>query len=372
MSPSQQPQERIAVGILGATGTVGQRFITLLANHPYFYIKSIGASERSAGKPYRQATISSWKQTVAAPEEIASMIVTTCEPKHFTGCKIIFSGLDSDVAGKIETDFIQADFVVLSNAKNHRMDPMVPLIVPLVNTDHMDMIPHQRSARGLRKGFLITNANCSVTGLAVPLKALQDKFGTLSKVIVTTMQAISGAGYPGVPSLDIFDNVVPYISGEEEKMEAEALKILGNVSLAAGSGQNASFVDKTGMRVSASCNRVAVIDGHTESVSIEFERKPAPSVDEIIKCLEEYTCDAQKVGAPSAPKRAVIVRKENDRPQPRLDRDAEGGYAVSVGRVRECNVFDVKFTVLSHNTILGAAGSAILNAEVAVAKGLIA
>jgi aspartate-semialdehyde dehydrogenase len=361
---AQQVQERIPVGILGATGMVGQRFITLLASHPYFYVAAVGASPRSAGKTYSDATANSWKQTTPPNNEVASLIVQTCDPANFTSCRLVFSGLDSDVAGDVETAFLKANIPVLSNAKNHRMAPDVPLIVPLVNTQHFDQIPAQRASNNLSKGFLITNANCSTTGLVVALKPLVDKFGPLSKVIVTTMQAVSGAGYPGVASLDILDNVVPYISGEEDKMESEAAKILGDF-------KDGQFVFKEGMKVSATCNRVPVIDGHTECVNVEFARRPAPSVEEVIKALEEYKCEAQVLGVPSAPAQAIVVSRLPNRPQPRLDRDTGRGNAVTVGRVRECNIFDIKFTLLSHNTILGAAGSAIMNAEVAVARGLI-
>ncbi|KAJ3048773.1 hypothetical protein HK097_010227 [Rhizophlyctis rosea] len=362
----QQPKEKIPVGILGATGTVGQRFIQLLDSHPYFVVAAVGASERSAGKLYSDAASRSWKQITTIPAAVGSLTVQKCAPENFTSCRVIFSGLDSDVAGEIETAFLKAEFAVFSNAKNHRMDPVVPLMVPLVNAHHLDIIPHQRSLHNLQKGFLVTNANCSTTGLVVPLKALQDAFGPLSRVIVTTMQAISGAGYPGVPSLDILGNIVPYISGEEEKLEIEAAKILGGLSTNA-----TAFVEAPDMKVSASCNRVPVIDGHTESVFVEFKNRPAPSIEQVTEVLKSYVSEAQKIGAPTAPEHVIEVATLPDRPQPRLDINAGNGNAVVVGRVRECNIFDVKFTLLSHNTILGAAGSSILNAEVAVAKGLI-
>ncbi|KAI9098152.1 semialdehyde dehydrogenase [Phlyctochytrium arcticum] len=357
---------RIPVGILGATGTVGQRFIQLLDGHPYFVVKAVGASPRSAGKSYKDAAVRSWKQSTVIPPAVASLTVQLCEPANFAGCRLVFSGLDSDVAGDVETAFLKADFAVFSNAKNYRMDPIVPLIVPLVNTSHFDIIPHQRKHHNLTKGFLITNANCSTTGLVVPLKALQDAFGPLSRVVVTTMQAISGAGYPGVPSLDILGNVVPYISGEEEKIEIECAKILGGVN-----ADQSAFTEQPGLKVSASCNRVPVIDGHMESVMVEFANRPAPSIEQITAALASYTSDAQKLGAPSAPDHAIIVMSEPDRPQPRMDLMLGKGNSVSVGRVRPCSIFDVKFSLLSHNTILGAAGSSIMNAEVAVARGLL-
>lgn len=357
----------IKIGILGATGTVGQRFIQLLEDHPMFVIEALGASSRSAGKRYEDASALSWKQTTSIPSRVADLVVLECKPELFKECKVIFSGLDADVAGEIELDFLKAGFAVFTNAKNFRMHPNVPLIVPTVNADHLDLIRSQASAFNLEtgnKGFIVANANCSTTGLVIPLKALQDKFGPLSKIVVTTMQAISGGGYPGVPSLDILGNVVPYISGEEHKIETEVEKILGEYS-------DAKIVNLKETKVSASCNRVPVIDGHTESVFVEFKNKPSPSPKDIIECLQSYRCEANKLNAPSAPENPIVYLKQDNRPQPRMDIDVGKGYTVTVGRVRECNIFDIKFTVLSHNTIMGAAGSSILNAEIAVKKGLI-
>ncbi|KAJ3009969.1 hypothetical protein HKX48_007650 [Thoreauomyces humboldtii] len=364
--PSASTGNRIPVGILGATGTVGQRFIQLLDAHPIFYIAAVGASPRSAGKPYREAAARSWKQSTPIPAEIACLVVQTCDPQHFSSCQVVFSGLDSDVAGDIELAFLRNEFAVFSNARNHRMDPLVPLVVPLVNPHHLAIIPHQRSVHGLTRGFLVTNANCATTGLVVALKALQDAFGPLSRVAVTTMQAISGAGYPGVASLDILGNVVPYISGEEDKLETECAKILGGLDQA-----NASFVAPAGLRVSASCFRVPVVDGHMESVMVEFVERPPPAPEKVVAALRAYTSQAQTLRAPTAPPHPVVVRDEPDRPQPRMDIMEGNGNAVVVGRVRSCNILDVKFTLLSHNTILGAAGSSILNAEIAVAQGYI-
>lgn len=381
MAPSKK------VGILGATGTVGQRFILLLADHPVFTIHALGASSRSAGKPYSEAV--KWKQSRPIPSNVESMIVKPCVPEEFKDCDVVFSGLDSDVAGDIgkssfhcqrrirlcssetyccfylEMEFLKSDLVVFSNAKNYRREPTVPLIVPTVNTSHFDLVPHQRSVYGLSKGFLITNANCSTTGLVVPLKALQDAFGPMSHIIVHTQQAISGAGYPGVPSLDILDNIVPYISGEEEKMEWETCKILGD-------SDGKQFLPLQQTVVSATCTRVPVLDGHLESVSVKFaDRDAVPTVEQVYEVLEKYTSEAQRLGCHSAPEKAIVVNRAADRPQPRLDRELHKGQAVTVGRVRPCPVFDIKFTLLVHNTVLGAAGSSVLNAEVAVAKGLI-
>lgn len=264
-----------------------------------------------------------------------------------------------------ERDFCAADLVIFSNARNYRRDPVTPLMVPLVNTSHFSIIPHQRAVCSRKRGFLVTNANCSTTGIVVPLKALQDRFGPITHVTATTLQAISGGGYPGVPSMDVLDNVVPFISGEEEKIEWETGKILGSVN-AASTG-----FDLLQTKVSAQCNRVSVLDGHTACVSVKFAQQPPPSVDQIKDALRTYRCEAQDIGCPSAPEHAIVVFDEPDRPQPRLDRDLSGGYATSVGRVREDSVLDIKFVCLCHNTVIGAAGSSILNAEVAVKKGLI-
>ncbi|KAI9501594.1 aspartate-semialdehyde dehydrogenase [Coemansia spiralis] len=363
MSATSSSDRILNAGVLGATGTVGQRFIVLLSQNPMFRVHSLGASERSAGRPYRQAT--KWKMSDLMPEEVRDVVVKSCDPAHFAGCDVIFSGLDASVAGDIEKAFMESDFAVFSNAKNYRMVPNVPLCVPVVNTDHYSLIAAQRAEYGLKKGFIVTNSNCSTSGLVVPLKALQDKFGPLKRVIVTTLQAISGAGYPGVASLDILDNIVPLISGEEPKMEAEVLKILGGVN--DGATACAPLAD---LRVSATCNRVPVVDGHTECVSLEFAGTPPP-IEEIKQCLREYTCEAQELGCYSAPKQVITVTEEEDRPQPRLDRNAGEGMSVTVGRIRECPVFHVKFTLLVHNTVLGAAGASILNAEYAAKKRLI-
>ena len=360
------PREPIKVGILGATGTVGQRFIELLATHPYFEIYALGASARSAGKEYGQIT--KWKLSTQIPEKVRKMIVQPCVPGPFNECGVVFSGLDHDVAGEIEDAFRCSELIVFSNAKNYRRDPMVPLMVPLVNPDHLEVVRHQQQQLTLHKGYLVCNANCSTTAVVVPLKALEDKFGPLKTVMVTTMQAISGAGYPGVSSLDILDNVVPYIGGEEEKIEWETAKILGGVT-----------ADKSGfdlhasnpLTISANCNRVPVIDGHLACVSVKFASDKTPSVDEVRSAFADFTTEAQALKCPSAPAQAIVLHDAPDRPQPRLDRDLYNGACVSVGRVRECNVLDVKFVCLLDNVRLGAATSSVMNAEIAVEKGYI-
>ncbi|KAI9141361.1 hypothetical protein BKA69DRAFT_1028611 [Paraphysoderma sedebokerense] len=366
MSPPES-RKPLKVGILGCTGTVGQRFITLLKSHPYFVVHTIGASERSAGKKYNDAV--NWKMNVDCPDNVKQMIVEKCEPAvgNWKECDLVFSGLDSSVAGVVESAFLKANIPVFSNAKNHRTSPTVPLVVPLVNPSHLSIIPHQRSTNSTSRGFIVTNSNCSTTGLVVVLKALTQKFGAIDKCLVQTMQAISGAGYPGIPSLDIFDNVVPFIDGEEDKIHTEPLKILGELD----NSVNATCIKNTSMKISASVNRVPVLDGHTLAISLSFASKTKPSMNEVRKCLEEYVPEWDVLSCPSAPEKAIHVFDENakDRPQPRLDRERGKGMTVSVGRVRDCNVLDVKMVVLSHNTVLGAAGSSILNAEIAVAKG---
>lgn len=260
---------------------------------------------------------------------------------------------------------------MFSNAKNHRRNPVIPLVVPLVNTSHLSIIPYQQSLLNPRptRGFIVTNANCAATGAVLPLNALEHAFGPLDSVLITTMQAISGAGYPGVPSLDIFDNIVPYIGGgEEDKLEWEIKKILGGIS---HDGKSFNLREPAPLKISAACNRVPVLEGHTECISVRFARRPPPTVEQVLDALKWYTCEAQALGCPSAPREAIVVHEEQDRPQPRLDRDYQDGAGVSVGRVRQCPVLDIKFVLLANNVAIGAATSSIINAEVAVEKGYI-
>ena len=266
-------------------------------------------------------------------------------------------------------EFVKANIPVFSNAKNYRRHPEVPLVVPTVNLSHLDLIPYQRKQWGLQKGFLVCNSYCSVIGVVIPFAALQAKFGPVEDVEVFTEQAVSGAGYPGVSSMDIFDNVIPYISGEEDKLETEAQKILGSIN-----ENGTGFDEQSGLTVGATCTRVGVTDGHMAFVSLRFVKRPPPSAEQVKEALREYVAEAQKLGCHSAPEQAIVVFEEPDRPQPRLDRDISGGYAVSVGRVREGakgGHFDIRFAALSHNTVIGAAGSSILNAEAAIIKGFI-
>ncbi|WWC89413.1 aspartate-semialdehyde dehydrogenase [Kwoniella dendrophila CBS 6074] len=372
---SASDKKQIKVGILGATGTVGQRFIQLLSNHPYFVIHALGASERSAGQQYGKVT--KWKLNTPIPENIKTKIVQDCKPdaEGFKDCGVVFSGLDQSVAGEIEEAFRKAELIIYSNAKNYRRDPLCPLIVPLVNPSHLSIIPHQKKTLGLEKGYIVTNANCSTTGLVVPLHALEKAFGPLETVMVTTLQAISGSGYPGVSSLDILDNVVPYIGGEEEKIEWETNKILGGFKDESSPTDFDLHINEDkklkAINVSATTTRVPVIDGHTGIVSVKFSTSTSPSIEEIEKAFRDFKCEAQELNVPSAPPQAIVLHEAQDRPQPRLDRDLHNGACVSVGRVRKCNVLDVKFVCLIDNVRLGAATSSIMNAEIAVEKGLI-
>ncbi|WFC99127.1 aspartate-semialdehyde dehydrogenase [Malassezia yamatoensis] len=363
-------QGRVKVGVLGATGTVGQRFITQLSDHPEFELVALGASASSAGNSYKDAVAGRWKQMQPIPQNVRDMPVQACEPEHFKECSVVFSGLDSGPAGAIEEAFRAAELRVFSNAKNYRQDPLCPLVVPLVNPDHFSILSHQRSQMQppLRKGFIVTNANCATTGIVVAFKALEQAFGPLETIMVSTMQAISGAGYPGVSSLDILNNVVPYISGEEEKVEWETAKILGGLK-----ENNTAFDlhENSPLTISAHCNRVPVIDGHSASISLRFAKRPAPSPEQVKKVFEEYTCEAQELGCPSAPKQAITVHDEPDRPQPRLDCDWQNGAGMNVGRIRKCPVLDIKFTSLVNNVMLGAATSSVMNAEIALRKGLL-
>jgi len=345
------------VAILGATGAVGQRFIQLLQGHPWFQIEVLAASERSAGKKYKDAC--NWLLKSNLPREIAEMPVvhTDVESVEKSGnVDFIFSALPGGLAGPVESEFA-ALYPVFSKASAHRMDNDVPLIVPEVNPDHAALIPIQRRLRGW-KGFISTDPNCSTIQLAITLKPLM-QFG-LKQVVVSTMQALSGAGYPGVPSLDIIDNVVPFISGEEEKMECEPLKILGAF--------DGNRICPAGFVLSSSCHRVNVSDGHLESVFVKLDSEP--TVQEVEEAFSQFKGEPQKLKLPSAPEHPIVVREEPNRPQPRYDRDASKGMSVVVGRIRKDPIMTMKYLCLGHNTIRGAAGAGILSAELMVAKGI--
>ncbi|GMM37715.1 aspartate-semialdehyde dehydrogenase [Saccharomycopsis crataegensis] len=358
-------------GVLGATGSVGQRFILLLANHPDFELFRLGASSRSAGKKYKDAV--TWKQTDLLPENAEDIIITECTYEAFKECDIVFSGLDSDVAGDIEKELFTNGLAVVSNAKNYRREADVPLVVPIVNTDHIDIVENRVKAavaKGEKKpGYIICISNCSTAGLVAPLKPLVEKFGPIEYVTAATLQAISGAGFsPGTPGIDVLDNIIPYISGEEEKIEWETKKILANVNKL---GDGFDLLTENDIKVSAQCTRVPVSDGHTECISLKFKNRPAPSVEQVKQALRDYVCDAYKTGCHSAPKNSIVVLEEDDRPQPRLDRNRGNGYSVTVGRIREDPIFDIKMVSLSHNTVIGAAGAGILIGEYLVAKNLL-
>jgi aspartate-semialdehyde dehydrogenase len=349
------------IGILGATGMVGQRFIQLLENHPWFQVTWLAASDRSSGKRYDEAV--RWKLDTPIPASVAKLPVSPATPEQNPDGvpEIIFAALDTDIARELEPKFAAAGCSVISNSSAFRMQADVPLVIPEVNADHLVLIPLQNwngaSKSGQKRGYIVTNPNCSAIGLVMALKPLAERFG-LRSVFVSTMQAVSGAGYPGVPSLDILGNVVPFIKNEEEKLEAETRRLLGKL-------QN-SQVTMLDAKVSAHCNRVAVEDGHTESVSIELVRKP--SREEILAAWREFQ-PLKGQNLPSAPEQPVEFNPAEDRPQPRLDRMRGRGMTATVGRLRPCSLLDWKFTVLSHNTIRGAAGAALLNAELLASQG---
>ena len=343
----------IEVGVLGATGMVGQQFISRLAAHPWFNVTWLAASERSEGKAYGEAA--PWRLAAPMPGFLGGKTVEACTPGR--GPRVVFSALDAKAADVLEAEFAAAGHTVLSNARTFRMDPLVPLLIPEVNAEHLSLLAEQRSTKGWR-GAVVTNPNCATVVLAMALAPLR-QYG-ITRVSVTTMQAVSGAGYPGVPSLDILGNIVPFIGGgEEEKIESETLKILGE------DGGRA----RLGAIISAQVNRVAVIDGHCMTVAVELSARPAPEA--VAQAMREFSGKPQALGLPSAPNPAIVVMAETNRPQPRLDADLGNGMAVSVGRIRPCPVLTHKFVALGHNTIRGAAGASVLNAELMREEGLL-
>mgnify|MGYP001350236679 CR=1 FL=1 len=348
--------QRIDVAVLGATGSVGQRFVQLLDGHPWFRVAELVGSERSAGKPYAEAC--DWRISAAPPDVAARIVVQHhSEPIRST---IVFSALPGGIAGEVETALAGAGKRVFTNARDNRMVADVPLMIPEVNADHASAIRFQQERRGWRDGYIVANPNCSTIHLVLALKPIYDAFG-IEQAMVTTLQAASGAGYPGVSSMDLIDNIVPYIGGEEEKIEAETRKLLG-------SWTGDAFRDAP-VAVCAQCTRVPVRDGHTETVSLKLGRQATP--EEVAAALAAFRARPQELELPSAPTQPVIVREQPERPQPVLDRDVARGMASVVGRVRACPVFDVKFVVLGHNTIRGAAGASILNAELLYREGLL-
>lgn len=347
---------RVRVGILGATGMVGQRFVQLLANHPDFEVTALAASDRSQGKPYGEAC--TWRLVGDMPAYVKSMVVRPPQPP--LECDIVLSSLPSDIARGAEEHFAREGYPVISNASSFRMDDDVPLLIPEINSGHLDVLERQRKQRGFNSGYIVTNPNCSTIIMALALAPLHSRFG-IESVIATTLQAVSGAGYPGVPSLDMVDNVLPFIDGEEIKMERETRKILGRLGHIAF--EDAAFA------VSAQCHRVNVSDGHMVAVRVKLSKHAA--IEDVRDALSSYRSVPQELRLHSAPEHPVIVREESDRPQPRMDRDAGRGMSVTVGRLFPDSVLDYRFVVLGHNTIRGAAGAAILNAELLQARGLL-
>ena len=347
--------DRIPVSILGATGTVGQKFVKLLDGHPWFEIVAIAASEQSAGKPYGEVV--RWRETTPIPESVARLVVQQSEPQ-LPG-RIVFSALDADIAGPLEQAFAQCGAFVVTNTRTHRMAADVPLLVPEVNPDHLSLLERQQKERGW-KGGIVANPNCSTAGLVMALAPLHAAF-RLEKLFVATMQASSGAGYPGVPSLDLLGNVIPFIGGEEEKIEAETCKILGDLA--------GSAVESAAIAVSAHTSRVAVVDGHTEVVSAGFARRVTPA--EALEAYRTFETPAAVANLPSTPARPIEVDSRPDRPQPRLDVDRGTGMSVTIGRIRPCPLLDIRLVLLSHNTVRGAAGAAIQNAELLVGEGYV-
>ena len=345
---------KIEVGVLGATGTVGQEVVAQLADHPWFTVSWIAASERSARKRYRDAT--PWRLPAPRPDRVAEMVVDTVTPGRAP--QLVFSGLDASVAGEVETAFAEAGHIVVSNARNHRMDPFVPLVIPEINADHLQLLTRQAASKGW-SGRIVTNPNCSTVVLAMAVAPLR-QFG-LRQIIVSTLQAVSGGGYPGVASLDILGNVVPVVPGEEAKMEREAKKVLGRVT--------DEGVEAHPVTVSASTTRVPVINGHTEIVTVSLESDPGPEA--LVAAIRGFSGRPQEQELPSAPPRPVLYLDEADRPQPRLDADRDNGMTVCVGRLRACPVLDYKFVALGHNTVRGAAGAAVLNAELLKVDGVL-
>jgi len=352
---------KLRVGVLGATGMVGQKYIALLEKHPWFDVSYLAASERSAGKSYKEAVANRWHMDKDIPANVRDLMVENARDiKKGEDCDFVFSALDSKTAKELEEKYAEVGIPVVSNASAHRHTDDVPMIIPEINPDHADIIPIQQKNRGWEKGFIVVKPNCSVQSYMAPLHALLQEGYNVEELIITTLQAVSGAGHPGVSSWDVIDNMIPYISGEEKKSELEPLKIWGKI----GDGKF-EYAEKP--KVSAHCNRIAVLDGHTACVSVKFDKKPEK--DEIIRIWRAFTAEPQRLRLPTAPEKPIIYRDEPNRPQPRLDRDVDKGMAVTCGRLRECNVFDWRFVGLSHNTVRGAAGGGILNAELLKAKG---
>ncbi len=360
--------KKFKVGILGATGMVGQNYIRLLENHPWFDVVYVAASANSAGTSYEDSVKGRWQMATAIPKNVAKLKVEDVSniEKASKVCDFVFSAFempDKKLIKETEEAYAKVGIPVVSNASANRGTPDVPMLIPEINADHVEVIKVQQKNHNWKKGFIVVKPNCSLQSYLTPIFALHQAGYKVKKIIITTMQAVSGAGYPGVPSLDMIDNVVPYISGEEEKTEQEPLKILGSI-------ENGKIENYKDLSVSATCTRVPVTDGHTASVNILFKDKK-PTKEEILKIWNNFKSIPQKLKLPSAPEKPIIYKEEENRPQPKKDRDNDKGMAVTVGRLRDCNIFDYKFVALSHNTVRGAAGGGILNAELLVKKGYI-
>lgn len=359
--------KKIKVGVIGATGMIGQNYLRLLSYHPWFDVVFLAASPNSAGKKYADAVAGRWHMTGVIPDEYKNIVVEDASnvSKAIGRCRIIFSAVEMDKKAimALEEEYAGRGFAVVSNNSAHRQTADVPVMVPEINHSHLDIIPRQRKQRGWKEGLLVVKPNCSIQSYMLPLYALLKAGYRIDAMIVTTLQAVSGAGYPGPASIDLIDNVVPYIPGEEEKSEVEPAKILGRI-------EGGRVIPDAGIKISAHCNRVAVSDGHIACCSIRFSGKN-PTMEEVIRAWRDFSSLPQELKLPSAPVPPIIYRDEPDRPQPRHDRDAGNGMAVTVGRLRPCNVFDYRFIGLHHNTVRGAAGGSILTAELLVAKGLV-
>lgn len=353
--------KKIPVGILGATGMVGQQYLQLLANHPWFDLCFLASSELSAGKPYCEAVSGRWHMNTPIPERFLNSPVRSIDEIELArkSCSFVFSAVSNDAAKIYEERYAEKGIPVISNAGYHRRSTDVPVLIPEVNPEHAKIIPIQQKNRNWKRGFIVAKPNCSLQSYMIPLAPLHQQF-QVKRLLITTLQATSGAGYPGVSSLDIIDNVIPYIANEEEKSEQEPLKIWGHI-------EDNNICSTSSIAISAHCNRVPVLDGHLACVSVQFNQKPTK--EEILNLWKDFSALPQQLQLPSAPNHPIIYREESDRPQPRLDRIAGNGMSVTVGRLRNCSVFDYRFAALSHNTIRGAAGGGILNAEFLMQQG---
>ncbi len=360
--------KKIRAGLIGATGMVGQNYLRLLKEHPWFQVTYVAASPRSAGKKYSEAVAGRWIMDEEIPEEVVDLIVGDANDveEAKAKCDFVFSAVEMEkqAVRELEERYAANDIPVVSNNSAHRHTEDVPMLIPEINAHHTDIIPYQQKNRGWNKGFIVVKPNCSLQSYLTPVYALIKAGYPVESLVITTLQAVSGAGYPGPASINMIDNIIPFIPGEEGKTEREPLKILGSI-------ENGKFVYYDSLRISAHCNRVPIIDGHTACVSLKFRSAP-PSMDEIIAIWNEFRAEPQELNLPSAPQPPIVYRDEEDRPQPRKDRNVGRGMAVTVGRLRECPVMDIRFVALSHNTIRGAAGGAILSAELLKAKGYLA